>query len=108
MTRIGSHGEFLPTTNRRDTSSKVPPASALQFAMPAISLLCVRSLHHNLFSGDPRMTQAQLEKAVARATGETREVVRQMGFSLVTPPPRYAYKRRRRIRNIIPYPREST
>lgn len=32
------------------------------------------------------MTQAQLERAVCRATGETREVIRRLGFQLEHPP----------------------
>lgn len=43
------------------------------------------------------MTQAQLERAVCRATGETREVIRHLGFQLVPPPkvhlPRRHYHR---------------
>jgi len=41
------------------------------------------------------MTQADLERAVCRATGETREVIRRLGFSLQVPiPPRYSSRRR--------------
>jgi hypothetical protein len=32
------------------------------------------------------MTQAQLNSAVCRVTGEPREVVQRMGFSLLVPP----------------------
>ena len=32
------------------------------------------------------MTQSNLERSVARATGESLERIRRMGFSLVTPP----------------------
>ena len=32
------------------------------------------------------MTQAQLERAVCRATGESRDVVRRVGFQLVLTP----------------------
>ena len=32
------------------------------------------------------MRQADIDRAVARATGETRNVIRQLGFSLLTPP----------------------
>jgi hypothetical protein len=33
------------------------------------------------------MNQAQLERAVCRATGESRELIQRMGFSLLVPPP---------------------
>lgn len=33
------------------------------------------------------MTQAQLDRSVAAATGESRRTVRQRGFSLADPPP---------------------
>jgi len=32
------------------------------------------------------MTQAQLERAVCRATGESRDVVRRVGFQFLVPP----------------------
>ena len=40
------------------------------------------------------MTQAQLERAVCRATGESREVIHRLGFQLV-PPPKLILPRRR-------------
>jgi len=44
------------------------------------------------------MTQAQLERAVCQATGETREVVQRIGFNLVIPPkPRLDRRKRRWI-----------
>lgn len=45
------------------------------------------------------MTQAQLERAVARATGETVATIQQRGFMpmpLPSPPPKRLYRRRRR------------
>jgi hypothetical protein len=42
------------------------------------------------------MTQAQLERAVALATGETRETIRQRGFMSVKFPKRRSGRRRRR------------
>jgi hypothetical protein len=42
------------------------------------------------------MTQAQLERAVCQATGEARDVVQRIGFSLVIPPkPRPSHRKRR-------------
>ena len=48
------------------------------------------------------MTQAELERAVCRATGESRELVHRMGFSLLVPPPPPP-KRRRRHRHRRPW-----
>ena len=49
------------------------------------------------------MTQAELERAVCRATGESRELIHKMGFSLLVPPPpqrrkRHRYRRPRILR----------
>jgi hypothetical protein len=41
------------------------------------------------------MTQTELERAVCRATGETRELVHRMGFSLLVPPAPPPQRRRR-------------
>ena len=43
------------------------------------------------------MTQPDLERAVARATGENRELIRRMGFSFIdVPRPRRRRRQRRR------------
>jgi hypothetical protein len=41
------------------------------------------------------MTQTELERAVCRATGETREVIKRIGFSLLIPPKPQLHRRRR-------------
>ena len=48
------------------------------------------------------MTQAEIDRAICRATGETRERIGQMGFSLLTlraPRPRRRFKRRAKNRH---------
>jgi hypothetical protein len=44
------------------------------------------------------MTQTELERAVCRATGESRELIQRMGFSLLVPPPPEPRKKHRHRR----------
>ena len=52
------------------------------------------------------MTQAELERAICRATGESRDVIRRLGFSLQVPtPPRNPSRKRApqpgRVRKVL-------
>jgi hypothetical protein len=44
------------------------------------------------------MKQAELDREVCRVTGESRDLVRRMGFSLLVPPSDHQAKRRSRRR----------
>ena len=55
------------------------------------------------------MTQPELERSVARATGESRQLIREMGFTFIDMPlPRRRRRRRRRWFASSPRPRPTT